>query len=40
MCTFLTLYNVVLWVATPYGLLGGNRCFGGACIFAVHVDVK
>ena len=40
MCTFLSIHNVVLWVVTPYRLLGGNRCFGGTCIFTLHVEVK
>jgi len=40
MCTFLSIHNVVWWVVTPYRLLGGNQCFGGACIFTVHVEVK
>jgi hypothetical protein len=40
MCIFLSLHNVALWVVAPYRLLGGNRCFAGACIFPVHVEVK
>jgi len=39
-CTFLSLHNIVLRTVTPYRLLGGNRCFGGARIFTVHVEVK